>query len=154
MGHFLNELLSHWATRSSNEPKHLSMSYKIFQWAKTAPIESPTLYFVSQVRQADDSDAFRERTVQLLDDFKISGPNGTHVCMVFEVSFWQVKNFIVKYFILNGTHSWNMWIIKIKRIFCSGFRSQFVKIHHQKQLSGDPVRKCQNNHETGQFSSS
>ena len=98
MSHFLNELLSHWATRSSNEPKHLSMSYKIFQWAKTAPIESPTLYFVSQVRQADDSDAFRERTVQLLDDFKISGPNGTHVCMVFEVSFWQVKNFIVKYF--------------------------------------------------------
>jgi hypothetical protein len=41
-----------------------------------------------QVRKADDSDPFRERTVQLLDDFKISGPNGTHVCMVFEVSYF------------------------------------------------------------------
>ena len=29
---------------------------------------------------------FRHRTVQLLDDFKISGVNGTHVCMVFEVN--------------------------------------------------------------------
>lgn len=37
------------------------------------------------VRESDESDPFRERTVMLLDDFKISGINGTHVCMVFEV---------------------------------------------------------------------
>lgn len=37
------------------------------------------------VRESDESDGYRERTVQLLDDFKISGVNGTHVCMVFEV---------------------------------------------------------------------
>nr|XP_022295755.1 SRSF protein kinase 1-like isoform X2 [Crassostrea virginica] len=37
------------------------------------------------VRESDENDPFRERTVQLLDDFKISGVNGTHVCMVFEV---------------------------------------------------------------------
>ncbi|XP_052084802.1 SRSF protein kinase 3-like isoform X2 [Mytilus californianus] len=37
------------------------------------------------VRESDESDDYRERTVQLLDDFKISGINGTHVCMVFEV---------------------------------------------------------------------
>lgn len=37
------------------------------------------------VRESDENDHFRERTVQLLDDFKISGVNGTHVCMVFEV---------------------------------------------------------------------
>merc|ERR1712179_783111 len=37
------------------------------------------------VRETDENDALRERTVMLLDDFKISGVNGTHVCMVFEV---------------------------------------------------------------------
>ncbi|XP_022081067.1 SRSF protein kinase 3-like isoform X2 [Acanthaster planci] len=37
------------------------------------------------VRESDTSDANRERVVQLLDDFKVSGVNGTHVCMVFEV---------------------------------------------------------------------
>ncbi|KAK3103482.1 hypothetical protein FSP39_019567 [Pinctada imbricata] len=37
------------------------------------------------VRESDEKDDFRERTVQLLDDFKIHGVNGTHVCMVFEV---------------------------------------------------------------------
>ncbi|XP_048738561.2 SRSF protein kinase 3-like isoform X2 [Ostrea edulis] len=37
------------------------------------------------VREKDENDPFRERTVQLLEDFKISGVNGTHVCMVFEV---------------------------------------------------------------------
>ncbi|ESO82565.1 hypothetical protein LOTGIDRAFT_207425 [Lottia gigantea] len=37
------------------------------------------------VRETDENDPFREKTVQLLDDFKISGVNGTHVCMVFEV---------------------------------------------------------------------
>ncbi|BFZ10437.1 hypothetical protein BsWGS_13475 [Bradybaena similaris] len=37
------------------------------------------------VREADENDPHREKSVQLLDDFKISGINGTHVCMVFEV---------------------------------------------------------------------
>ncbi|WAR26681.1 SRPK1-like protein [Mya arenaria] len=31
------------------------------------------------VRESDEEDPFRERTVQLLDDFKISGINGTHI---------------------------------------------------------------------------
>ena len=34
---------------------------------------------VMQVRQSDESDPFREKTVQLLDDFKISGVNGTRI---------------------------------------------------------------------------
>lgn len=34
---------------------------------------------VIQVRQSDESDPFREKTVQLLDDFKISGVNGTRI---------------------------------------------------------------------------
>ncbi|XP_033647137.1 SRSF protein kinase 3-like isoform X2 [Asterias rubens] len=37
------------------------------------------------VRESDTADPNRERVVQLLDDFKVSGVNGTHVCMVFEV---------------------------------------------------------------------
>ncbi|XP_072026102.1 SRSF protein kinase 3-like isoform X2 [Amphiura filiformis] len=37
------------------------------------------------VRSTDADDPNRERVVQLLDDFKVSGANGTHVCMVFEV---------------------------------------------------------------------
>ncbi|KAJ8047608.1 SRSF protein kinase 2 [Holothuria leucospilota] len=37
------------------------------------------------VRESDVEDPFRSQVVQLLDDFKVSGVNGTHVCMVFEV---------------------------------------------------------------------
>lgn len=48
------------------------------------------------VRNADENDLFRERVVQLLDEFSVTGVNGTHVCMVFEVflSFGVIyKNF-------------------------------------------------------------
>ncbi|KAH3819608.1 hypothetical protein DPMN_121347 [Dreissena polymorpha] len=48
------------------------------------------------VREADENDPFRERTVQLLDDFKISGVNGTHVCMVFEVLGNNLLKFIIR----------------------------------------------------------
>ena len=37
------------------------------------------------VRDSDPSDPKRNKTVQLLNDFTISGINGTHICMVFEV---------------------------------------------------------------------
>jgi len=37
------------------------------------------------VRETDASDAYRLKIVQLYDSFKISGPSGLHVCMVFEV---------------------------------------------------------------------
>ncbi len=49
-----------------------------------------------QVRKSDEADAFRERCVQLLDDFKISGVNGTHVCMVFEVLGHNLLKFIIR----------------------------------------------------------
>jgi len=48
------------------------------------------------VREADESDSLRERTVMLLDDFKISGVNGTHVCMVFEVLGHNLLKFIIR----------------------------------------------------------
>eukprot|EP00095_Tigriopus_kingsejongensis_P008551 maker-scaffold989_size72935-snap-gene-0.10 protein:Tk08551 transcript:maker-scaffold989_size72935-snap-gene-0.10-mRNA-1 annotation:"srsf protein kinase 1-like" len=48
------------------------------------------------VRESDEADTFRERCVQLLDDFKISGVNGTHVCMVFEVLGHNLLKFIIR----------------------------------------------------------
>ncbi|XP_033744468.1 SRSF protein kinase 3-like isoform X2 [Pecten maximus] len=48
------------------------------------------------VRESDEADLFRERTVQLLDDFKISGVNGTHVCMVFEVLGHNLLKLIIR----------------------------------------------------------
>lgn len=48
------------------------------------------------VRESDENDPFRERTVQLLDDFKISGVNGTHVCMVFEVLGHNLLKLIIR----------------------------------------------------------
>ena len=48
------------------------------------------------VRESDEADPFRERCVQLLDDFKISGVNGTHVCMVFEVLGHNLLKFIIR----------------------------------------------------------
>uniref|UniRef100_A0A6I8S2M9 non-specific serine/threonine protein kinase n=1 Tax=Xenopus tropicalis TaxID=8364 RepID=A0A6I8S2M9_XENTR len=48
------------------------------------------------VRNTDPTDPNRERVVQLLDDFKISGANGTHVCMVFEVLGHHLLKWIIK----------------------------------------------------------
>lgn len=52
--------------------------------------------FTPQVREADENDPKRDKTVQLLDDFKISGVNGTHVCMVFEVLGHNLLKFIIR----------------------------------------------------------
>ncbi|CAL8368421.1 unnamed protein product [Lota lota] len=48
------------------------------------------------VRNSDPGDPNREMVVQLLDDFKISGVNGTHVCMVFEVLGHHLLKWIIK----------------------------------------------------------
>ncbi|XP_023652636.1 SRSF protein kinase 1a isoform X2 [Paramormyrops kingsleyae] len=48
------------------------------------------------VRNTDPDDPNREKVVQLLDDFKISGSNGTHVCMVFEVLGHHLLKWIIK----------------------------------------------------------
>lgn len=48
------------------------------------------------VRDSDASDPKREKVVQLLNDFKISGVNGTHVCMVFEVLGHNLLKLIIK----------------------------------------------------------
>ncbi|XP_059480838.1 SRSF protein kinase 1 isoform X2 [Neocloeon triangulifer] len=48
------------------------------------------------VREADPEDSKREKTVALLDDFKITGVNGTHVCMVFEVLGVNLLKLIIR----------------------------------------------------------
>nr|CAD7401739.1 unnamed protein product [Timema cristinae] len=48
------------------------------------------------VRDSDINDPKRNKTVQLLNDFKISGVNGVHVCMVFEVLGHNLLKLIIK----------------------------------------------------------
>uniref|UniRef100_A0AAR2K249 non-specific serine/threonine protein kinase n=1 Tax=Pygocentrus nattereri TaxID=42514 RepID=A0AAR2K249_PYGNA len=48
------------------------------------------------VRDSDPTDSKRESIVQLIDDFKISGVNGVHVCMVLEVLGHQLLKWIIK----------------------------------------------------------
>ncbi|XP_039263594.2 SRSF protein kinase 3-like isoform X1 [Styela clava] len=48
------------------------------------------------VRESDPQDPNRDKCVQLLDDFKIHGMNGTHVCMVFEVLGHHLLKWIIK----------------------------------------------------------
>ncbi|KAM9510744.1 SRSF protein kinase 3-like [Guaruba guarouba] len=48
------------------------------------------------VRDSDPSDPKRENIVQLIDDFKVSGVNGVHVCMVLEVLGHQLLRWIIK----------------------------------------------------------
>jgi serine/threonine-protein kinase SRPK3 len=47
------------------------------------------------VRESDELDPFRERCLQLLDDFKITGVNGTHVCMVFDVHTDSLSKLVI-----------------------------------------------------------
>lgn len=47
-------------------------------------------------RDGDPNDDNRNKTVQLLDDFKVTGPNGVHVCMVFEVLGNNLLKLIIK----------------------------------------------------------
>ncbi|XP_047439970.1 SRSF protein kinase 2-like [Mugil cephalus] len=48
------------------------------------------------VRDSDPQDCKRERIVNLIDDFRISGANGEHVCMVLEVLGHQLLRWIIK----------------------------------------------------------
>lgn len=51
---------------------------------------------LKSVRESDPIDPKRNKTVQLLNDFKISGVNGVHVCMVFEVLGHHLLKLIIK----------------------------------------------------------
>uniref|UniRef100_H2YVF7 non-specific serine/threonine protein kinase n=1 Tax=Ciona savignyi TaxID=51511 RepID=H2YVF7_CIOSA len=67
---------------------------------KSAPHYTETaldeIKLLKSVRDSDPKDQNREKCVQLLDDFKIHGMNGTHVCMVFEVLGHHLLKWIIK----------------------------------------------------------
>lgn len=67
---------------------------------KSAPHFTETamdeIKLLKSVRESDPLDPFRNKTVQLLNDFKISGINGTHICMVFEVLGHNLLKLILK----------------------------------------------------------
>uniref|UniRef100_A0A914BY00 non-specific serine/threonine protein kinase n=1 Tax=Acrobeloides nanus TaxID=290746 RepID=A0A914BY00_9BILA len=48
------------------------------------------------VRDSDMEDPMRQRVVQLLDEFHVTGVNGTHVCMVFEVLGCNLLKLIIR----------------------------------------------------------
>ncbi|EDW47982.1 SRSF protein kinase 1 [Drosophila sechellia] len=66
-----------------------AMRYVAIKIVKSAPHFAETardeIKILKTVRETDPSNPRRRKTVQMLDDFKITGVNGTHICMVFEV---------------------------------------------------------------------
>lgn len=74
--------------------------YVALKIVKSAPHFTETakdeIKILKAVRDSDPSDAKREKTVQLLNDFKIAGINGNHVCMVFEVLGHNLLKLILK----------------------------------------------------------
>nr|XP_032828241.1 SRSF protein kinase 3-like [Petromyzon marinus] len=51
---------------------------------------------LQRIREADSEDPYRERVVALLDNFRVSGPNGIRMCMVFEALGQQLLLWIVR----------------------------------------------------------
>ncbi|CAO1333453.1 unnamed protein product [Diamesa serratosioi] len=74
--------------------------YVALKIVKSAPNFTETakdeIKILKSVRDTDPTDPYRSKTVQLLNDFKISGANGTHVCMVFEVLGHNLLKLIIK----------------------------------------------------------
>ncbi|XP_046882573.1 SRSF protein kinase 2-like [Hypomesus transpacificus] len=67
---------------------------------KSAPTFTETaldeIKLLKCVRDTDPSDPKRETIVRLIDDFRISGENGEHICMVLEVLGHQLLKWIIK----------------------------------------------------------
>ncbi|XP_033172806.1 SRSF protein kinase 2-like [Drosophila mauritiana] len=64
-----------------------AMRYVAIKILKSAPhfAETDEIKILKTVRETDPSNPRRRKTVQMLDDFKITGVNDTHICIVFEV---------------------------------------------------------------------
>ncbi|XP_063701587.1 SRSF protein kinase 3 [Culicoides brevitarsis] len=74
--------------------------YVALKIVKSAPHFTETardeIKILRSVRESDPNDPKRNKTVQLLNDFKITGVNGTHICMVFEVLGHNLLKLILK----------------------------------------------------------
>ncbi|XP_053677464.1 SRSF protein kinase 3 [Anopheles nili] len=54
------------------------------------------IHILKSILNADPTDPKRNKVVQLLNDFRITGVNGTHICMVFEVLGHNLLKLIMK----------------------------------------------------------
>ncbi|XP_058053698.1 SRSF protein kinase 3 [Anopheles bellator] len=54
------------------------------------------IHILKSILNADPEDPKRDKVVQLLNDFRITGVNGTHICMVFEVLGHNLLKLIMK----------------------------------------------------------
>lgn len=74
--------------------------YVALKIVKSAPHFTETakdeIKILKAVRDGDPSNPKRNKTVQLLNDFKITGVNGIHICMVFEVLGHNLLKLILK----------------------------------------------------------
>ncbi|XP_077582537.1 SRSF protein kinase 3-like [Stigmatopora nigra] len=78
----------------------LTRSFVALKVVKSALMYTKTaldeIKLLKRVRDSDLRDPQRERIVHLIDDFRISGVNGVHVCMVLEVLGHQLLRWIIK----------------------------------------------------------
>ncbi|XP_037044082.1 SRSF protein kinase 3 [Bradysia coprophila] len=74
--------------------------YVALKIVKSAPHFTETakdeIKILKAVRDGDPANPKRNKTVQLLNDFKITGVNGVHICMVFEVLGHNLLKLILK----------------------------------------------------------
>uniref|UniRef100_A0A2K5LNQ5 non-specific serine/threonine protein kinase n=1 Tax=Cercocebus atys TaxID=9531 RepID=A0A2K5LNQ5_CERAT len=59
-------------------------------------VKSDEIKLLKCVQESDPSDPNKDMVIQLIDGFKISGVNGIHVCMVFEVLGHHLLKWIIK----------------------------------------------------------
>ncbi|XP_046682935.1 SRSF protein kinase 1-like isoform X2 [Homalodisca vitripennis] len=78
----------------------LQKEFVALKVVKSAPHYTETaldeIKLLKRVREADMNDPNRKRVVRLLNDFKMTGQNGTHVCMVFEVLGHNLLKLIIR----------------------------------------------------------
>uniref|UniRef100_A0A1B6C1C1 non-specific serine/threonine protein kinase n=1 Tax=Clastoptera arizonana TaxID=38151 RepID=A0A1B6C1C1_9HEMI len=79
---------------------HITKQFVALKVVKSASHYTETaldeIQLLTCVRNADNTDPNRERVVRLLNDFKITSQNGTHVCMVFEVLGQNLLKLIIR----------------------------------------------------------
>lgn len=73
-----------WLARDTGNGKHVALKVvrSAAHYTETAVDE---IKLLNRIVEASDSHAGKKHVVGLLDSFEHKGPNGTHVCMVFEV---------------------------------------------------------------------
>lgn len=84
-----------WLCWDLEDKRHVALKIvkSAHHFTETAKDE---IKILKAVRDSDPENPRRNKTVQLLNDFKITGVNGTHVCMVFEVLGHNLLKLILK----------------------------------------------------------